>query len=40
LETQATDEVLIGDLADYNDTDVLVSKANHPPGRQQAVGNW
>ena len=40
LETQATDEVLIGDLADYNDTDVLVSKTNHPPGRQQAVGNW
>ncbi|CAN9468831.1 unnamed protein product [Alternaria alternata] len=40
LETQATDEVLIGDLADYNDTDVLVSKTNHPPGRQQAAGNW
>ncbi|CAN9431874.1 unnamed protein product [Alternaria alternata] len=40
LETQATDEVLIGDLADYNDTDVLVSKTNHPPGRQQAVRNW
>ncbi|CAN9394573.1 unnamed protein product [Alternaria alternata] len=40
LETQATDEVLIGDLADYNDTDVLVSKTNHPPGLQQAAGNW
>jgi hypothetical protein len=40
LETQATDEVLIGDLGDYNDTDVLVSKTNHPPGRQQAAGNW
>ncbi|RAR02005.1 o-acetylhomoserine (thiol)-lyase [Stemphylium lycopersici] len=40
LETNAKDEVLIGDLVDYNDTDVLVSKTNHPPGRQQAVGNW
>ena len=40
LEAHAKDEVLIGDLADYNDTDVLVSKTNHPPGRQQAVENW
>lgn len=39
LETNAKDEIFIDGLMDYNDTDILISKTNHPPGRQQAVRN-
>lgn len=40
LEANGKDEILVDGVADYNDTDVLISKTNQPPGRQQAVGNW